>query len=354
MKSLSAMGKGSMSERKILKMSLIEFLVKSEYGRPRYVYSAIFIIGIVLIWLGTHSSPCFIADPYSLVCLIASDKFIKEIGVAFVIGALVGSTVEIYNLRRHELDRQELKEDASKNAREVAFYAVRQGVLALFPALSEKILVATHRHILEATVTRENFAIQIDFNEIKGGSNLRVQTSIRYKLRNPSSISLTHDFVFLFEPEMKGDRKRNTELKYLKLASEALNGAEDIEKSGLVDRNEDRVVGLRKALTLPSNSVTDVFLQYSEERCFADIDYWIMTIPSDGISLTIASCEGLDYYVDALHPDDPDQEPSATDARIKTWELRQGLLPGQGLLLRWIFDGNCGSVGSPPHRAGLS
>lgn len=343
-----------MSNRKILKMSLIEFLVKSQYGRPRYVYSAIFIVGVVFIWLGTHPSPCFISDSYSLLCSIASDKFIKEIGVAFVIGALVGSTVEIYNLRRHELDRQELKEDASKNTKEVALYAVRQGVLALFPALSEKILIATHRHILEATVTRENFVIQIDFNEINNGSNLRVLTSVRYKLRNPSSISLDHDFVFLFEPEVKGDRKRNTELKYLKLASEVFNGADAIERSGLVDRNEDRVVGLRKTLALPSNSVTDVFLQYSEERSITDIDYWIMTIPSDGISLTIASCEGLDYYVDALHPDDPDQEPSATDARIKTWELRQGLLPGQGLLLRWIFDGNRGKIDVPPPKGGPS
>jgi hypothetical protein len=339
-----------MSKRKILNMSLIDFLVRSEWGRPRYVYSAIFIIGIVLIWLGTHSSPCLIADPYSFLCLIASDKFVKEVGVAFVIAAFVGSTVDAYNLRRHELEREETSQQfvdlGEQITKKVAEDAVRHGALTFFPSLSSTIIGATQRQVLQAQITRENYQIQVELENEASKTYLLANISIEYTLRNDTDAPVLYDFSFGFEPEFQGGLERETTPQYVKIASEEFNGVGEMERGALIQRSGTRISKLFKKIVVPAKTAVDVVVEFTENRGFDDCIYWVMTIPSDKLSLTLKPCAGLEYSADSLHPFDAEEpEPSTRRFRhfrhlrsrpkSKTWEIQKGLLPGQGILLRW-------------------
>lgn len=341
-----------MSGRKILEMSLIDFLVRSKWGRPRYVYPLIFFIGLFLMWLGAHSFPCFKTDRYSfsLICSLASGTFIKEIGVAFAIAALVGSTVEAYNLRRHDIEAEEMSrrffELGEQITEEVAINAVRHGALTFFPALSSTIIGATQRQVLQAQITRENYQIHIGIEKIDEKKCLLVMINIQYKLRNDTNSAIPYEFAFGFEPELQGGLDRETTPHFLKISSEEFNGIIEMERDGVVHRSGERITKLFKKTVVPAKSVVDVEVEFTEQRMLDDCLYWVMTIPSDRLSLELQPCVGLEYAVDSLHPFDA-EGPQSTTRRVtpfrhtkaktktKTWEIQKGLLPGQGILLRW-------------------
>lgn len=339
-----------MSGRTILDVSLIDFLVRSEWGRPRYVYPVIFIFGLCLIWLGTHSFPCLTADTFSFICSLASDKFVKEIGVAFVIASLVGSTVEAYNLRRHENEGVETSQRfidlGEQITQKVAEDAVRHGALTFFPALSSTIIGATQRQVLQAQITRENYQIGIELENDPERKWLLAIITIEYKLRNDTDNPIPYEFAFGFEPELQGGLERETTPQYVKVASEEFSGIGEMESGGLIQRSGTRISRLFKKTVVPAKSVVDVEVEFTERRMLDDCLYWVMTIPSDRLSLTLTPCAGLQYAVDSLHPFDAEEpEPSTrrrpsfrysrTKNKTRTWEIQKGLLPGQGILLRW-------------------
>lgn len=341
-----------MNGRKIIDMSLIDFLIRSEWGRPRYIYPLILIIGLLLIWLGTHSFPCLSIDAgsFMFICSLASDKFIKEIGVAFVIASLVGSTVEAYNLRRHENEATETSQrfiDLGENiTQKVAENAVRHGALTFFPALSSTIIGATQRQVLQAQITREDYKIHIEFENDVDKKFLLAIIYIEYNLRNDTDSPIEYEFAFGFEPGLQGALERETTPLFLKIASEEFNGVSEMERSALIQRTGDRITKLVKKTVVPAKSVVEVEVDFTEKRMLDDCLYWVMTIPSDKLTLTLTPCAGLEYAVDSLHPFDA-EEPEASNRRLrnlrhskirnktKTWEIQKGLLPGQGILLRW-------------------
>lgn len=331
-----------MTGRKILEMSLLDFFVRSKWGRPRYVYPTIFIVGVFLVALGTHSFPLLTTDVYAFIFSVASDKFVKEVGVSLVIAALVGSTVEIYNLRRHELEREETLSNLTTNAEKVIAGLVdrsaREGVLALFPSLSPLIIGATHKQILDAKVARGKYHILVQFESDKGEGFLFVTTEIRYELRNLSNATQQCDYRFTFEPELRGALEKETSLNYLKIASEEFRGISQMESHGLIVRNGSQVKEIYKKVEVLEKNTIEISLEFTERREFSDTDYWVMTTPTDGLSLTVVSCAGLEYFVDALHPRDAHPEQAAARTNTKTWEIREGLLPGQGILLRWRLN----------------
>lgn len=301
-------------------------LIEKERWKSRLSLLLIALIGVFFIAYGTGSLPYVNDNFYEYKFVKKTKSFFKELGVAFVIGWILSATVEHYNRRRHI----KLAEDITNR---VADSAVRQGVLALFPALSTTIMGATQKHILEAAITREKYQISAEF-ELQQGSVL-VTTTVRYKMRNPSEAARETHFSFRFEPELQGGLPREACPTYLKIGSDEFD-ADGLESAKLIVRDPVRVTEIRMPnIVVPGKSAVDAVLQFTEKRGLDDCIYWIMTIPSDGLSLMVTPCIGLVYSVDSLHPDEAEPEASAKLSKVKIWEIAGGLLPGQGILLRW-------------------
>lgn len=319
-----------------VEMNFFDFLVKSKWGRPRFIYPAIASIGFLLIAIGTESLNVGV-EFYSLVFKFLAKKFIEEVGVAFVISSLVGATVEIYNLRRHEKDIQEGDERHMSQARAalkvVAERAAQEGVLSVFRGLSPLILGAAQKHVLDSTITREEYKISVEFQ--KKDVFLEVTTTVRFILRNSVDRDCEYKYCFAFEPELSGARKNNPKPVYLKLGSEIFNALPELESAGLIKRNGSAVQAVSKDIRVPMKGRVETVITFVEERALEDTVYWVTMLPCDKLSLTVSPCSGLAYYVVSLHPEEAEQQAGAHASNMRTWEVNRGLLPGQGILLKW-------------------
>lgn len=319
-------------------ISLLEDFVRSELGRPGYVLLFFAVIGMFLIAYGIESIPGVEKSFYTKYRFVKDYKFFfKELGVALVIGALMGFTVELYNRLRHEKDKKETEQKFLELARQitqdVSKKITREGIFALFPALSPKIIGATQEQVLNAPVTREKYKIFLDY-ELEEGF-LTLTTTVRFKLRNASERAYSHPFSCQFEPDTADAISRDTTPIFLKLGSDVYDGIDAMKEAGLIEPAEGTIKKVSKVVQVPSEGVLDVVLKFSERKGLVDVTYWVMVIPCDKLTLTVAAFEGLVYSVDSLHPDGVDLEPDAESSLRRTWKIKGGLLPGQGILIKW-------------------
>lgn len=169
---------------------------------------------------------------------------------------------------------------------------------------------------------------------------------ILYTIKNISS-SDSQDFVIVsvVEKEMEhkfaGSTSINEASYYISESEKSSSGqyvsiwpASGSESSAVTP--DDRVLRLEYPVSIPPSCYLHVKICVSSVVPRRDKDAFVSTISSSGMVLEVSEHpDDIDIWAMPLHPSSGRLQEVVRDVHMVRWQIDDGILPGQGLILRW-------------------
>jgi hypothetical protein len=261
---------------------------------------------------------------------------LAELGIAFIVGTIVAVVIEQRAQRQSDVDhdrrRQQIEQDIFRH---LFGFGLPQ------PIATE--LIGT---IFNSTFTRSDFRVNWQFDEAPSSpaqrdvGNVNVLTTVSYLLTNTSRGA--EDYVIKHYFENVVPLSENVS-GFVEVTCNA--GGNHVCTKGEALRMITKRHGIRVGFELGKLTVAPevpvrVAFTYKTLRRRSDCEVWITTLPTLGVTLEVdvsPSLAALVFQPDASHRSEPSADPSTMVAgsRLKRWEIKNGLLPFQGVVMYW-------------------
>ncbi len=305
--------------------------------------------------------------------------FIKELGFALIIAAMLGFTIEWFNVIRHEHRENSLSSllsDQSRNiidavavsqviAIENIGFKISKGVFEAIHGTSipKEVLDALTRFVLAATRVRFDFQIKIWITKLdeylmaKGHvydnadereADAKKVAFIYYSYWLDKNVSAhTIDMSLPFEIFKEGPRMGGiTGFNFFKV-SHQINGTqktvrcesmEDLRASNMNVKEIERKFSFEyNAECVPAGGSVEVEFKYILIQDIED-DHIIMSLPPCvGIDLMVSHSESISLTVSSVHSEpeiELERSPGWPDGE-RRWQLQSALMPCQGFVIMW-------------------
>lgn len=339
---------------------------------PETAYMLAFILGLVLLTIYSVYQEEYSSHHPLLV-------FVKELGFAYTIAAILGWSIERFNLFRHVLHENRLKNDLEKltekllqlmgEANRKHSEAIAKDVIeAVYgTAIPKPILDALIIYILQAHKIRRKFKVRLELLPLdkylverhgyeyidgaeKKSDSERVVLFYQAEWIDQNVSAATIDMPFAIEFLLEGaHRKEIAGPQYFTVAEHvddsdlatphfSANGLEEFRKKGLIaEETPQRMRVFYQDTGVPSKEQRLVKLGYINIHDSED-EHVIQCIPPCiTAELSIKCADSLALTVSSIHPED-EVEVSTQDGLARnerTWKLPSALLPSQGFIVSW-------------------
>lgn len=282
----------------------------------------------------------------------------SEIGTAAIVSLVIGATVELSLRRIEERNRQmQLRQDEERHKERLE--AIEKNVFNyLFRFFVDPIILDEVKIVFAEHFMRKGLRVSYSFLaapkdlRFQDGQKpawsddlLTVRVTVEYELCNLGRDAETHEVVHYFESTLPLAREhsRFTEFR-LKQTGKADLTLQDQDRVMLDEPKHPirRLIRVAKEhLSIrPGNPVRVFFIYETIRRCH-DHEIWVSTLPADRFELSVmvdSSLPNMLFCADGSHRIDPEL---VSDGPIALrWEIRSGILPGQGMMLYWMPAGN--------------
>jgi hypothetical protein len=298
--------------------------------------------------------------------------FFNEMGIAFVVAAILGATFEFFMRRREE-------KELNEHIRQIEEAAL----LSLLGYFMPRSLSAQVRRVFKEQVMRSKLELTYTFEKpvpelqhlsseagIDGNDLLLVTVKVEYDLVNLATTKTEHLIHHGFESILPLG-------EYDKFLSLTISRGDDVWLSWPKGPNKEkvcecpgphpciRVLKLKSTVSIAPGTEIDnepkrkknyhVAVEHQLVRRRRDLDSWTTWLPADSLDVNVLfkAVPNLDFHVDRTHPDDfLEVKRSETERRWtlpsypipigrdgKQQEVSAGVLPYQGFILYWFPKG---------------
>ena len=251
---------------------------------------------------------------------------VKEFAFAFLIAAVIGTLVEVHAVRRHE----ELMEETRKKFMEFSVGIAQSSVINESPVARYCALDKVVMSVLGQRFAREDYSIKLELK--RSGTSVIVDNQIAWTVKNLSRNAEVFEYRFQFDRLIRGARREPTQVHYLKLGRDEYKNSLPAK---FVELKDGEPVCIKAPVTLDEGESAETVIHFVEHRTETDCSFWVMSMPCKSIELSVTCDQELSFVVEALHPGEPTKPPGSPMGRTSQWTLEGGLLPGQGILVRW-------------------
>lgn len=252
-------------------------------------------------------------------------RFIENLGLSFIVASIVGISVELYVRGQMRIQMNRMLKDIGTDV----FQA------ALGHEFPESIWKQVTAHLLLNPVIRRDLTIDYHLENLQDGSEqlLKTQICISYTVSNLNTVQqCTYPLACSID--------RCTHVKY-----------RDVTRFNSIKINEEEISLADCGIDKYDAEITcrhDIKLNPNEEKrisIHAESVYrnhetipFSMTDPTENFIIKVSKPTNIAVAVDTLHPREErlHEEPTASPESNKTWRISGGLLPGNGVSIRWF------------------
>lgn len=298
----------------------------------------LFFGGFFLILVSKGLDKIVISDSYPLLSLVvvAITLFIKEAGIAIMIAAVLGYTVEELSRAKQLKEINEFTQKVSENVLAAVFKKI----------IPDSIYGEVKRSVLDQTIIKLDAKLRYNLKEIpKSEASKYGLTSEECDLYLICEVTTTHKLKNLSEIAIKGHEiKCGVSCDLHKGLSEkvvihrAIIGEvlteEELQKS--IELGDGRgVKQFKKVIDLePEEELSICFCSTTFKR-IEDTEVWTTLTPTENMTVEISFPEKLEVGVRANHPKKAVMVPANPADNIVTYELTHGVFPFQGITFWW-------------------
>jgi hypothetical protein len=321
----------------------------------------------------------FVCGLMGLVCLyFANDRLrahpgtdwaevLKEIGTALIISCAIGTTVEISLKRREDRSRQ-LRAEEEEDLHQQRLRQIEENVFNyLFRFLVDAVILDEVKVIFAERFIRKGLRLAYKFSaapqnlQFQDGETLiphnellTVRVTVEYNLcnmgRDPENREIFHYFESTLPLAHEHSGFRDFRVRRAGQRELTLKDRDFVVEDNPEHPIQRRIRVAKEHLRVEPGSPIGIFFIYETIRRCHDHEIWVSSLPADKFELSVtvdSSVRDMVFCADASHRSDPELVACGTDAL--RWEIRSGILPGQGMMLYWMPKSNSSKTEGPPH-----
>jgi len=278
-----------------------------------WIFGAAGVAGLVMIIFGFDIRD----DRWSTVA--------THIGIAFVAAAVVGSTIELYVRRQMQLKVDKMLEDVGKDV-------FRFTLGHLFP---ESIWNQVQTYLLRNPVIRRDMRIEYSLEQLlePNGDFLRAQMCFDYTVSN---LDTTTEQVYPIVSALDRclDSRFHDQADFTKVEIDG----NPLGNESLSKEPHDTEIICKTNVTLKAGQTKRVTICAQSVYPCTQVIPFSMTDPTENLEIVISKPPNIEVHVDPLHPREQRlrEVPTASPVSRRSWRIVGGVLPGQGVNIRWF------------------
>lgn len=267
---------------------------------------------------------------------------LKEVGFALIVSAIIWITFEYFSSHDKEVEWEARLKKMSNN--------VFKGVL--LKNIPEKLWDAIDDAVFKQAFIRKNFEITFTFQRVKakdaaGGSNdyLEADVVVSYDIHNISDIYADFPIRFGISGHHSKPALSHCKVKEITTYRDGQHRSFDLsnfDKEFHQDtKSNTRIFDTRETIRLPPRETASIRIHYASPKDNKDTEVLVSSFPSDGMRLNVVDNTGVNlvFGANSIHPKDLEIVKFGPSTRIIRFELRDHLLPHQGMFLNWSVPG---------------
>ena len=298
----------------------------------RAILSLLLIVGLGMLLLGSVLEQTWVQAEPPTSWFVSKKTWVplsKEIGFAALIALLLSYTIEQYTRRVHEEERQEEKAELKRNVFEAVY-----GILAPEHVV-DRIVKSTLGQKFWRTNYRVYFELHLhDFSREDGVlvKGVRLRSHHSYTIKNISHEPEDYELrIEVEKPDLRGVRES------IEVEQIIINGKE-IDKKSLVEQERDVIKQYSYKWKVNRGEIATINFCVTVGRGLDDTELWWSFIPSDGMTLQVKlPPEITEFGAFPIHETDLVKSQSSATG-YHEWELRDVVLPYQGIALWWRYS----------------
>jgi len=252
-------------------------------------------------------------------------EVVNNIGLGFLVACIVGILVELYVREQMKIQMQQMLKDIGSNV----FKA------SLGQEFPESIWEQVTTHLLLNQFLRKDLNIDCIIEKLQGREEfVKVQMSISYTLKNLNSIQkANYPFACSIDRCTHADFRDSTKFNSIKV------GGQDISLDECrIDTADDAEITCRKWLVLNKGEETTISINSESVYRNHETTPFSLTDPTENFMINISKPSDITLAVDTLHPREERliETPTASPTSHRCWRISGGLLPGNGVSVRWF------------------
>lgn len=302
---------------------------------------SVFFGGFILIWL-SKGFPLVLADS-TAKWIVAINQFfallLKETGVALMIAAALGYTVEAITRKKQAAEFNEFQQKISEDVLSAVFKKIIPD--AIFKEVKRSVLDQTLIKI-DSSMTYElspftkELAAKLKFTEDEWNDYkdkiLVCDVTTSHKLRNLSDISITnHPIRCGVSCDL--DEKFRDGLKIHKAVIGQELSSEELEKC-MKDGKGQGVKEFHKSIDIGKEDIEISFCSRTFKK-IEDTEVWTTLTPTENMELEVGFPHGIEVGAKSNHPEALFENATNPNVSRIKFELNHGVFPYQGITFWW-------------------
>lgn len=252
-------------------------------------------------------------------------KFTETLGLAFIVSWIVGIIMELYL-------RGQMKLQMSRMMTEISTDVFKESLGHDFP---ECIWQQVTAHLLLNQFIRKDLTIDCNITELKGGTSdfIKMQMCISYTLINLNGIQKSqYPFACSVDRCTHPELKDKTEFKSIRI------GDDNIPLEECRQDASDTEITCQKIIELGPGEERQITIRTESAYRNHETIPFSLTDPTENFTISFSKPPDISVAVDTLHPREERliEEPTASPESQRRWRISGGLLPGNGVSIRWF------------------
>lgn len=267
----------------------------------------------------------------------------KELGVALMIAAALGYTVEALAREKHQRELNNFKQEISENVLAAVFKKI----------VPDSIFEEIRRGVLEQTIVKRNSSLNYDLLEIpqdeqdalaleeaEKGSYLKCEITSRHELVNLADSPIKgHEIKAGVSCDLHSKLADHLKIHHVTIRNLDTGEEESYQDQSLeerIDAGEQQGFLLFKVLKeLPARSKFEITVCSTTYKRIADTDVWTTLFPTENMSVTIRYPDSIKVSARSHHSKPLREETHNPKMNEKTYILEHGVFPHQGIAFWW-------------------
>lgn len=295
----------------------------------------VFVIGFALIllskWIDTLHT---VGDAYHLLGVVIGLLF-KEGGVAFMIAAVLGYTVEAISRAKQKKEIDEFRQLISEDVLSAVFKKIVPDPIfkEIKGAVLEQTIIKKNATLTCDLLTlSENDITELGLRKVEADGYLKCEMTSRYELINLSHVPIdSHTVRCATSCDLNGEF-----YKHLKVHGVIIKEAIEQEKvEAALTPTSDGRISYSHDVHLNGKETIQVCFCYTTYKRVNDAEVWATVLPTENMTLYVNYPEGIVVGAMSQHSSPLQVLPINQNTNRVGYELRQGIFPYQGISYWW-------------------
>jgi hypothetical protein len=277
----------------------------------------------------------FILTPYitTTITWIPKELF-QELTTSLFVAGLFVASIEIFNrtelinevLRSLDLKLKELR-DFTDEIRQSDFSK------SLCNKITEEIFYQIDEFIIKSPYILRSMRVNLEFKPYNR-KYFKLIDDTSFKVENLSQAPVHDEIVADEDCDLYNDYPEYPKVTHIKIGKEEV--LDNLQTEKRIERTGDRL-RINIPINIDPNEKIDISFTIEKIVRISDSDIWNVTYKTDCLSLVCSAPQNVYFEAYALHPDKNNfhQKSAGTDSTLKRWDMECGLLPFQGIRLKW-------------------